>query len=69
LNTLTPPSSGTINADLWSNPTSGDWWQRRVLDLALLFHFNLSTASQKLQQDAKTLAANWNAAQQSKVII
>jgi hypothetical protein len=69
LNTLTPPSSSVINTDLWSTSTRSDWWQRRVLDLALLFHFNLSSASQKLHQDARTLAANWNAAQQSKVII
>jgi len=45
LNKITPPaSSGIIYETIYDgNLVNGDWWQRRVLDLAVKLHFNTVT--------------------------
>jgi len=45
LNKITPPaSSRTICESVYDeNLVNGDWWQRRVLDLAVKLHFNTVT--------------------------
>ena len=34
-----------INADTWKLACSGGWWQRRVLDVAVLLELRLATAA------------------------
>ena len=45
LNKITPPASlGIIDGSVYDeNLVNGDWWQRRVLDLAVKLHFSTVT--------------------------
>jgi hypothetical protein len=45
--------------DIWLDANKGGWWQRRVLDLALLLHFGLVSATPQLQTKGRQLAARW----------
>jgi hypothetical protein len=40
LSKFTLPPATTMNSQLWGYINQSDWWQRRVLDLAMLIHQN-----------------------------
>ena len=40
-----PESNGLIDDMIYLEVKSSDWWQRRVLDIALLLHFNVTTVA------------------------
>lgn len=61
LKNLDMPKPTTLSEDIWLAANKGDWWQRRVLDLALLLHFGLVTATPQLQTKGRQLAARWAA--------
>jgi hypothetical protein len=58
---LDMPKPSILSNDIWQAANYGDWWKRRVLDLALLLHFNLVSATPQLQTKARQLAARWSA--------
>ena len=53
------PMPITLSDQIWLAAKRGEWWQRRVLDLALLLHFRLIYATSQLQNQAQQLAAQW----------
>jgi hypothetical protein len=59
LKKLEMPKTTVLAEDIWTEAKKGDWWQRRVLDLALLLHFGLVSATPQLQTKGKQLAARW----------
>jgi hypothetical protein len=59
LKNLGMPKPTTLPEDIWIKANNGDWWQRRVLDLALLLHFGLVSATPQLQTKGRQLAARW----------
>jgi hypothetical protein len=61
LKNLDMPKPSTLSEDIWVSANKGDWWQRRVLDLALLLHFGLVSATPQLQTKGRQLAARWSA--------
>lgn len=61
LKNLDMPKPTLLSAEIWQAANNGDWWKRRVLDLALLFHFNLVSATPQLQTKGRQLAARWSA--------
>jgi len=40
-----PESNGLIDDMIYKEVKNSDWWQRRVLDIALLLHFNVTTVA------------------------
>ncbi len=40
-----PTVTNEISQTIWNEAFNGCWWQRRVLDLAVLLHFNLISAT------------------------
>jgi hypothetical protein len=56
------PEPTRLAGDIWTAAKKGGWWQRRVLDLALLLHFGLVSATPQLQVKGRQLAASWAAA-------
>jgi len=61
LKNLKMPKPTVLANDIWRSANNGDWWKRRVLDLALLLHFNLVSATPQLQTRGRQLAARWSA--------
>jgi len=61
LKNLDMPKPSTLSEDIWVAANKGGWWQRRVLDLALLLHFGLVSATPQLQTKGRQLAARWSA--------
>jgi hypothetical protein len=61
LTNLNMPKPTALSEDIWISAKNGDWWQRRVLDLALLLHFGLASATPQLQTKGRQLAARWAA--------
>ena len=59
LKKLEMPKPTVLSEDIWTEAKKGDWWQRRVLDLALLLHFGLVSATPQLQTKGRQLAARW----------
>jgi len=55
------PKPTRLSEDIWTAALHGHWWQRRVLDLALLLHFNIVSAAPNLHSKARLLAAQWAA--------
>ena len=49
---LPPPIS--LNHDMWKEIEKHGWWQRRVLDIALLIHFNVAHAHPDLIRLARS---------------
>jgi len=49
---MTLPPSTEMDRNLYNKIKKTDWWQRRVLDLALLFHFKIFKPHQKLIQNS-----------------
>ena len=43
-----PQSLGVLDDDIYMAAKSSDWWHRRVTDLALLLHFNVTKAATPL---------------------
>ena len=39
-----PQSLGVLDEDIYMAVKSSDWWHRRVIDIALLLHFNVTKA-------------------------
>lgn len=60
LSKLKMPQPKILNLEDWQMVKNGNWWERRVLDLALLLHFNLVRPTSTLQIAAKQLSANWS---------
>lgn len=54
LDKLQMPKPKIIGEEFWHYIDSSDWWQRRVLDLAMLLHFNVLTAHPALQAQARS---------------
>jgi hypothetical protein len=44
LSLLNPPKSKAIYKKLWTKAIRTDWWQRRVLDIAMLIHHKLAVS-------------------------
>ena len=40
-----PGSNGLVDDMIYKEVKNSDWWQRRVLDIALLLHFNVTTVA------------------------
>ena len=40
-----PESNGLVDDMIYNEVKYSDWWQRRVLDIALLLHFNVTTVA------------------------
>ena len=59
LKNLKMPQSTTLNKEIWHAANKNDWWQRRVLDLALLLHFGVVAATPQLRTKGRQLAATW----------
>lgn len=59
LKNLKMPEPTSLAKDIWTEANKGGWWQRRVLDLALLLHFGLVSATPQLQTRGRQLAARW----------
>lgn len=59
LQNLVMPKPTTLAEEIWLAANRGGWWQRRVLDLALLLHFNVVTAAPQLKTKAQQLAVSW----------
>lgn len=53
LSALSPPTSKAIGAGIWTSKVRRDWWQRRVLDLAMLIHHKVVTPRSALNQKAQ----------------
>ena len=53
LNKLDMPSPNHLSKDVWRRIKLMGWWQRRVLDLALLIHYNLAAPNHDLQVKAR----------------
>lgn len=51
------PASKLLSTDLIKKIKAGNWWQRRVLDLALLLHFGVAAARPELQKQANQIIA------------
>ena len=51
------PEAKSIGVDLVNKLKAGHWWQRRVLDLALLQHFGVAMARPQLQTLATQILA------------
>jgi hypothetical protein len=66
LNKLDMPDPTVLNTEIWLAAKKAQWWQRRVMDLALLLHYGLVTATPELQIAGRKLAARWRAAQQKR---
>lgn len=43
-----PISHGLLDAEVYSQVAQSDWWQRRVLDIALLLKFNVARTASRL---------------------
>ena len=39
-----PQSISILDDDIYAEAKNSDWWHRRVIDLALLLHFNVTKA-------------------------
>jgi len=63
---LKMPEPKSLPEEVWLAANQGGWWHRRVLDLALLLHFNLVTATPQLQTKGRQLAAQWAATKKAK---
>ena len=61
LKNLVMPKPTVLSEDIWIAANKYDWWQRRVLDLALLLHFGLASATPQAQAKGMQLAARWAA--------
>lgn len=57
LSKLSLPPALTMPSSLWTVINQTDWWQRRVLDIALMLHFNTSHVKIGLIRRASKLAA------------
>lgn len=57
LSKLSLPPAVTMPASLWTVINQADWWQRRVLDIALMLHFTTSHVKVGLIRRASKLAA------------
>ena len=51
------PKPTILGDDVWTRAKKNGWWQRRVLDLALLLRFRVFVARRELQVLARALAA------------
>jgi hypothetical protein len=52
------PQPKLLGEDFWTHISKSDWWQRRVLDLAMLLQFNVLTARPALQAQAHSYVAS-----------
>lgn len=43
-----PQSLGVLDDDIYMTVKSSDWWNRRIIDIALLLHFNVTKAASPL---------------------
>ena len=43
-----PQSLGVLDDDIYSAVRNSDWWHRRVIDIALLLHFNVTKVATPL---------------------
>ena len=43
-----PQSLGVLDDDIYSAVMNSDWWHRRVIDIALLLHFNVTKVATPL---------------------
>lgn len=50
------PQSTRLNEEIRANALKSDWWGRRILDIALLLHFQISHARLPLQHQAQGIA-------------
>lgn len=57
LSKLSLPPAVTMPSSLWTVINQTDWWQRRVLDIALMLHFSTSNVKIGLIRRASKLAA------------
>lgn len=48
------PAPRRLNQANWNRANNGGWWQRRVLDIALLLHFNVTYAHPDLVRLARS---------------
>jgi len=55
LNGLKLPQRSALNKTNWSRINRTDWWQRRVLDIALLIRFHISTPHIDFSRKARSL--------------
>jgi hypothetical protein len=55
---LPPPPDG-LQIGIWGGSVASEWWKRRVLDLALLLHFNVTTAHQRALDAARIWKARF----------
>jgi hypothetical protein len=63
---LKMPSSVFLSQVDWARIKKHGWWERRVLDLALMIHFKLSTPRIDLQRLARQLAKQAHQKNQAK---
>jgi hypothetical protein len=56
---LDMPKPTTLDIEIWTAAYQNGWWQRRVLDLALLLHFGVMVPQPSLRTKAQKLAASW----------
>ena len=40
-----PMRTSEVHEEIWELAAKGGWWQRRVLDIAILLHFNIASAN------------------------
>jgi hypothetical protein len=55
LSALKPPKSTAISDEIWTSKVRKDWWERRVLDLAMLIHHQVATPRSELYQQARLI--------------
>lgn len=59
------PAPTVLSEEIWAAANNGDWWKRRVLDLALLLYFGATSTTPSLQSQARQLAAQMRRASKS----
>ena len=52
---MPPPT--VLSDTVWTAARNAGWWQRRVLDLALLLHFSVTTTTPSLRTQARQVTA------------
>jgi hypothetical protein len=66
LNKLHMPAPTVLNTEIWLAAKKAKWWQRRVMDLALLLNYRLVTAKRELKIEGANLATKLRTAQQKR---
>ena len=58
LNQCKLPTNSAMKLTTWKRVAKTDWWQRRVLDLALLLHYRLAVPNRTYTSKARALTRN-----------